>query len=142
MKINANKNDINILIEETDEININDFTNYIKKYNKKKIIVSQDNEKMQIDFQDIILFYSDKKYNYCKTKKGEYKIKNKLYEIENYSKDLIRISKSCIININHVISFDMGETGKIVVRLDNNTKEVVSRRKIKDVINFLDERGI
>ena len=49
MKINANKNEINILIEETDEININDFTNYIKKYNKKKIIVSQDNEKMQID---------------------------------------------------------------------------------------------
>ena len=142
MKINANKNEINILIEKTDEININDFTNYINKYNEKKIIVSQDNEKLQIDFQDIILFYSDKKYNYCKTKKGEYKIKNRLYEIENYREDLIRISKSCIININHVISFDMGETGKIVVKLDDNTKEVVSRRKIKDVINFLDERGI
>lgn len=142
MKINANKNEINILIEETDEININDFTNYINKYKKKKIIVSQDNEKLQIDFQDIILFYSDKKYNYCKTKKGEYKIKNRLYEIENYSKDLIRISKSCIININHVISFDMGETGRIVVKLDDNSKEIVSRRKIKDVINFLDERGI
>lgn len=142
MKINANKNEINILIEEKDEINIDDFTNYINKYNDKKIIVSQDNEKLQIDFQDIILFYSDKKYNYCKTKNGEYKIKNRLYEIENYSEDLIRISKSCIININHVISFDMGETGKIVVKLDNNTKEIVSRRKIKDVINFLDERGI
>lgn len=142
MKINANKDEINILIEEKDEINIDDFTNYINKYNDKKIIVSQDNEKLQIDFQDIILFYSDKKYNYCKTKKGEYKIKNRLYEIENYSEDLIRISKSCIININHVISFDMGETGKIVVKLDNNTKEIVSRRKIKDVINFLDERGI
>ena len=30
---------------------------------------------------------------------GKYKIKNRLYEIENCSEDLIRISKSCIINI-------------------------------------------
>ena len=73
---------------------------------------------------------------------GEYKIKNRLYEIENCSEDLIRISKSCIININHVTSFDMGEKGRIAVKLDDDTKEIVSRRKIKEVINFLDERGI
>ena len=73
---------------------------------------------------------------------GKYKIKNRLYEIENCSEDLIRISKSCIININHVTSFDMGEKGRIAVKLDDGTKEIVSRRKIKEVINFLDERGI
>lgn len=142
MKINANKNEINILIEESEEINIEDFITYIQKYNERKIIVSQDNQKLQIDFEDIIVFYSDKKYNYCRTKNGEYKIKNRLYEIENCSEDLIRISKSCIININHVTSFDMGEKGRIAVKLDDGTKEIVSRRKIKEVMNFLDERGI
>ena len=91
MKINANKNEINILIEESEEINIEDFITYIQKYNERKIIVSQDNQKLQIDFEDIIVFYSDKKYNYCRTKNGEYKIKNRLYEIENCSEDLIRI---------------------------------------------------
>ena len=35
-----------------------------------------------------------------------------------------------------------GEKGRIAVKLDDNTKEIVSRRKIKEVINFLDERGI
>ena len=141
MKINTFENEVNILIENTDNIDINDFINYINTYNNK-IIVSQDNEKLQINFNDIILFYSDKKNNYCRTKKGDYKIKNKLYEIENYSKYLIRISKSCIVNINHVLSFDMGETGKIIIKLDDNTNEIVSRRKIKDVMRFLDERGI
>ena len=92
MKINANKNEINILIEESEEINIEDFITYIQKYNERKIIVSQDNQKLQIDFEDIIVFYSVKKYNYCRTKNGEYKIKNRLYEIENCSEDLIRIS--------------------------------------------------
>lgn len=43
MKINANKNEINILIEESEEINIEDFITYIQKYNERKIIVSQDN---------------------------------------------------------------------------------------------------
>lgn len=142
MKVNVNGNIINVLIEEKDDLNINEFKEYINRYNERKVIVSQDNELLQINLQDIILFYSDKKYNYCKTKTGEYKIKNKLYELENYSNDFIRISKSCIVNINHVISFDMGESGKIVVKLDNNTKEIVSRRKIKDVMNYLDERGI
>ena len=37
MKINANKNEINILIEESEEINIEDFITYIQKYNERKI---------------------------------------------------------------------------------------------------------
>lgn len=144
MKINTNtnKNKINVLIEETDNIDIKDLEKYIIDYNKRKIIVSQENELLPINFQDIILFYSDKKYNYCKTKEGKYRIKNKLYEIENYSKDFLRISKSCIINIKHVKSFDMGQTGRVIVNLDNDTNAVVSRRKIRDVMNYLDERGI
>lgn len=142
MKVNSNKNIINILIEDSDNLDINEFKEYINRYNERKVVVSQDNELLQINLQDIILFYSDKKYNYCRTKTGEYKIKNKLYELENYSNDFIRISKSCIVNINHVISFDIGESGKIVVKLDDNTNEIVSRRKIKNVMNYLDERGI
>ena len=31
MKVNANKNEINILIEESEEINIEDFITYIQK---------------------------------------------------------------------------------------------------------------
>lgn len=124
---------------------IENFIKYINNYNidsTRKIIVTKNYELVEINYEDIILFYSDKKNNYCRTKDGKYKIKSKLYELERMDVDFIRISKGCIINVNHVESFDISETGKIIVRLDDKTEEIVSRRKIRDVINYLDERGI
>ena len=132
---------INVNIEFSSNININDFKEYIEKYNKQELLGRVNNELVQINYKDVIIFYSDKKNNYCKTKVGEYIVKDKLYNIENYSNDFIRISKSCIVNIRHINSFNIGETGKIIVELDDGTREVISRRKVKDVLNYLGERG-
>lgn len=139
-----NDDTLNILIEYSNENkNIDDFMKYINNYNDiSKIFVNKDNELVQIDSKDIILFYSDKKYNYCKTLKDDFRIKSKLYELEKMSLDFLRISKSCIINIKQVKCFDIGQTGRIVVRFYDDSEEIVSRRKIKDVMNYLEERRI
>ena len=125
---------------------IKEFIEYINCYEldyKNKVIVVNDKyEYLEIYYKDIIMFYSNKKNNYCKTNTGKYKIKSKLYEIEEMDKDFIRISKSCIVNINHVEKFDLNETGKIIIRLDDLTEEIVSRRKTKDIMNYLDDRRI
>ena len=52
------------------------------------------------------------------------------------------ISKNCIINIDHIKNFDMSKTGKIKINLDNNTFRFVSKRRITDVLYFLEERMI
>ena len=117
-------------------------TVYVENYDDQKVLVRQNNEYLQIDFQDIIAFYSDKKDIYCRTKSGEYKIKNSLSRLENQANDFVRISKSCIINIKHLDSFDMGETGSIVVKLDDGTEEIVSRRKVKEILRYIKERSI
>jgi DNA-binding LytR/AlgR family response regulator len=88
------------------------------------------------------MFYSDKKYNYCKIKDKSYKVKSKLYELEEINTDFIRISKNCIINITHVEKFDIAETGKIVVILDDLTEAIVSRRKTPNIMKYLDDRRI
>ena len=88
------------------------------------------------------MFYSDKKYNYCKLKDRTYRVKSKLYELEEINADFIRISKNCIVNIKHVEMFDISKTGKIVVRLDDFTEQVVSRRKTKDIMKYLEDRRI
>ena len=94
-------------------------------------------------YKNIILFYSNGKNNYCKTVDNKtYKIRSKLYEIENIDDSFIRISKKCIVNANFVKCFDMGETGKIIVRLYDDTEEKVSRRRIKDVLNFLEDKSL
>lgn len=143
--IELRPNQFNITLEYSEKDNeVEKFVNYILKYQEEtnKIIVINNNELVPIDYNDILLFYSDKKYNYCRTKDGSYKVKSKLYEIEKKSMDFIRISKSCIINIYHVKAFDISETGKIIVKLDDDTEEFVSRRRIKEIMSYLDERSV
>lgn len=125
---------------------IKEFVEYINNYEsdyKSKVMVINDGYSyLEIYYKDIIMFYSDKKNNYCKTNTGQYKIKSKLYEIEQMDKNFIRISKSCIVNINHVEKFDLSETGKIMIKLDDLTEETVSRRKTRDIMKYLDDRRI
>lgn len=126
--------------------NLNKFISYLKDYelmyNNKVVVMNSDYTLLEIKYQDIIAIYSDKKSNYCRTKNGSYKIKSKLYEIEKMDKNLIRISKSCIVNINHINKFDISEIGKIIIRLDDDSEEIVSRRKTKSIMKYLEERMI
>lgn len=143
-KINTNliDNEINITLEcsETNQ-DIQKITDYINNY-KDKIIVKDNNVLVKIPYEEIILFYSKGKENYCKTHENEYKIKSRLYELERLNKDYIRVSKKYVVNFEHVKCFDMTETGKIIIKLDNDDRVVVSRRRIRDVMDYLDERSI
>lgn len=143
-KNSLDKNEINITLEYSNKSNAEEFMNYINKFEEQsnKVIVYKDNELIQLKCSDIILFFSDKKYNYCKTLNSTFRIKSKLYELEKMNENFLRISKSCIVNIEQVKCFDIGQTGKVVVRFYNGTEEIVSRRRIKDVMNYLDERSI
>ncbi len=126
--------------------NLNELISYLKDYelmyNNKVVVMNNDYTLLEIKYQDIIAIYSDKKSNYCRTKNGSYKIKSKLYEIEKMDKNLIRISKSCIVNVKHINKFDISEIGKIIIKLDDNSEEIVSRRKTKSIMKYLEERMI
>ena len=110
--------------------------------NIETIIGSKENNVSIINVQDVISFYSKEQGNYCKTLKGEFKIKNKLYELDETldKSNFIRISNSCIVNIKFVESFDLSMIGNIVVKFVDGTSEYVSKRKIANVMKFLKER--
>ena len=138
--------EVEILVKShTSTEDVDNLIEYIKKFEDKqhqKFLINNNNLIEEIDFQEVICFYSDKKYNYCKTKNAIYKIKSKLYEIENMNENFIRLSKGCIANYNHIKCFDITETGRIIVIFDDDSKEYVSRRKIKSIMKFLDERSV
>lgn len=138
-----NKDEVNINIEFSESYNeIENLIEYIKKFDKRKMAVYDGYNIVQINVEDIMYFYSDGNYNFCKTNNKEYRVKNKLYEIDKMSNDFVRISKGCIINIKQVKSFDIGENRNIIVKFNDNSEQYVSRRKIKEVMNYLDERMI
>ena len=151
MNINISKS-INKLLKK-DEVNINievsenceeieNIIKHINEFDKRKIVVYDGYNIVQINIEEIMYFYSDGNYNFCKTKNKEYRVKNKLYEIDKMSNNFLRISKGCIININQVKSFDVGENRNIIVRFYDDSEQFVARRKIKEVMNYLDERMI
>ena len=109
----------------------------------RQIISYKNNEIYFIDVQDIICFFSKDKYNYIRTVEDIYKVKYKLYEVEEKldKRNYIRISKSCIINMRQVECFDTSILGTIEVKLKDNTKEVVSKRNVSNVMKILNERG-
>ena len=129
--------------ELTDEIQ--SIVKYVSNVNENKdqIIGNKNNEIYFINLNDITCFYSKDKYNYIRTEKDTYKVKYKLYEIEDVYRDrgFIRISNSCIINMNKVECFDTSILGTILVRLKDNTKEVVSKRNVTKIMKILKERG-
>ena len=138
-----NNDELNINIEYPENYTeIDNIVEYIKMYENRKMNVYDGYNIVQINIEDIMYFYSEGNYNFCKLKNKEYRVKNKLYEIDKMSNDFIRISKGCIINIKQVKSFDIGENRNIIVRFNDNSEQYVSRRKIKEVMNFLDERMI
>lgn len=109
---------------------------------KEEIVATKNNEIFLINTKEILYFYSDEKYNYAKVQNETYRIKEKLYELEeNLSKNkFIRISNSCIINIDKTASFDASLVGSLVAKMQDGTKQEVSKRRIKDVMKFLKER--
>ncbi len=140
-KLKKDEVNINIEVAENNE-QIENIIKYIKEFNQKEILVYDDYNMVQININNILYFFSEGNYNFCKTKNKEYRVKSKLYEIDKISNDFLRISKGCIINIKQVKSFDIGTNRRIIVRFNDNSEQFVSRRKIKEVMNYLDERMI
>ncbi len=135
--------EVNINIEMSSSNNdMENIIEYIKDFDNRKMAVYDGYNIIQINIEDILYFYSDGNYNYCKTINKVYRVKSKLYEIDKKSNDFLRISKSCIVNINQVKSFDIGENRNIIVRFSDESEQFVARRKIKEVMNYLDERMI
>ena len=140
---NLNEDEVNINIEFPENYNkIENLIEHIKEFDKRKMVVYDGYNIVQIKVEDIMYFYSGGNYNFCKTNNKEYRVKYKLYEIDKVSNDFVRISKGCIINIKQVKSFDIGENRNIIVKFNDDSEQYVARRKIKEVMNYLDERMI
>lgn len=109
---------------------------------KEEVVATKNNEIFLLNAKDILYFYSDEKYNYAKVKEETYRIKEKLYELEeNLPKNrFIRISNSCIVNIEKTVSFDASLVGSLVAKMQDGSKQEVSKRRIKNVMKFLNER--
>jgi len=100
------------------------------KYNQKIYILNYD---------DILLFYSEDGKIIADTLEGSYEISKKLYEIEEelLATSFIRISKSAIVNIKRIQNIEVFFNGSLVVKFANGHEEIISRRFVGKVKEFI-----
>ena len=100
---------------------------------------SKDNKIEIIEPEDLIRIYARAGKVFAVTHKGEYALRLRLYEIEEWlpTHQFVRISNSEIINLKNVNDFDLSFTGTICVKLANGTITYVSRRYVSKLKKIL-----
>jgi len=82
-----------------------------------------------INYQDIILFAAQNSIIYALTKDKKYRVKEKLYQLEEELavEGFVRINKSEIVNILHIKEIVPWFNGRLLLKLTNKKEVEVSR---------------
>lgn len=109
---------------------------------KQSFVFYKDEVEYYIPLSEILFFETDESGISAHTTNEIYKVKYKLYELEEYlPKSFIRVSKSTILNSNQIYSMDRNITSYSTVTFQNTHKLVyVSRRYYKTLKNYLEEK--
>lgn len=149
-----------IKIEITDEIiedeivirckKLTDAVNDIQKAIIEKtskppeIVFYKDKDEYYFPLNKILFFESENDAIYAHTATETYKSDFKLYELQKILPyQFIRVSKSTIVNVNHILSISKNLTSSSLIKFSKSHKQIyVSRLYYKDLKQKLAERSI
>lgn len=116
---------------------------YIESLNDVKMVFYQKEQECYLGLNEVIFFETYDNSISAHTVSDIYYVKYKLYELEKIlPKSFIRISKSTIVNINHVYSVNKNITSSSVIEFSKTHKKVfVSRFYFKNLKEKLKERN-
>jgi len=116
--------------------------NIMETSKKTNIVFYKENIEYYLPLDSILFFETSGNGIDAHTINDIYRIKNKLYELEEIlSNNFIRISKSTILNTNHIYSINKNLTSSSIVQFNKTHKQVyVSRGYYKAMRQRLDER--
>ena len=109
---------------------------------KSSLVFYKGNIEYYLPLNSILFFETSDVGIDAHTAEDTYKIKNKLYELEEIlPKNFTRVSKSTILNIIHIYSIDRNLTSSSLVKFNKTHKQVyVSRNYYKQLRQRLEER--
>jgi len=112
---------------------------YSKFADKFGVMWPKNGEIFLINPNDILSIFTENQKILARCIHGSYKLKNRLYELEENPPNefFIRISNSEIVNFSKVSSLDMSITGSITLKFINGEKTFVSRRYVGKIKKFL-----
>ena len=110
----------------------------------QRLVSYKGNVEYYLMLDEILFFETDEKGISAHTRSDVYQIKYKLYELEDILPGFfMRVSKSAILNTNHIYSIYRNLTASSVVAFTDTHKQVyVSRYYYKPLISKLEEKRL
>ncbi len=108
---------------------------YSLKNEQDKLTGYAEERIVKLELKDIFYFESVDNKVFAYTGKGVYEIHKKLYELEEeYSNtDILRISKSAIVNISKIAYVKPIFNGRFEAKLKNDEKIIISRQYVTEL---------
>ena len=117
--------------------NENELTESIKRLlnaDEFTLLGQKDDEYKRLKLEDIYCFTVEENKIYAHLECEKYRIKERLYKIEEKLPDYyVKINQSAIVNIKKIDSFYSGFSATLKVKLKNGYTDYVSRRNLKNV---------
>ncbi|MDO5522346.1 MAG: LytTR family DNA-binding domain-containing protein [bacterium] len=109
---------------------------------KKEMVFYKGETEFYIPLEEILFFETDPTGICAHTINQMYQVKYKLYELEELlPRNFMRVSKSTILNVNHIYSITRNLTASSVVEFQNTHKQVyISRYYYKAVKEKIKEK--
>ena len=111
---------------------VNNLVDYISHLNDLdgQIMANAGDSLYQVNLHDILYMESVDRRTFGYTADKTYELSYKLYELEAHYHTLgfIRISKSCIVNLQKIHALKPDYGGKILVTMENKEKLYISRQ--------------
>ncbi|OCA81255.1 LytTR family DNA-binding domain-containing protein [Pseudobacillus wudalianchiensis] len=131
---NYEETKVTIQCKEVDD-SIKDILDFLKG-REIEFIVGRDGDMQHIlKPANIHYFYSRKDEVFAVTADGEFKVKEKLYELEQLlsSRQFVRLSKSVIANLYELSRFEASFNGTLCVHFKSGKKEYVTRHYVSSI---------
>lgn len=104
----------------------------IVENNAKELVGYIEREAYKIGISEIFCFVAEDNNVYAITENNKFRIKKRLYQLEEVVDDnFIKINQSFIVNVREIKKFDSSFSGVLKVVLKNGYSDYVSRRNIK-----------
>ena len=102
---------------------------------ENKLVFYKKNQEYYFPSEKVLFFEADEDSVYAHTADDAYRVKFRLYELEGIlSRDFVRVSKSCIINIKQILSISRTLPSSNLVEFKGCHKQVyVSRSYFKNL---------
>ncbi|SIS38708.1 LytTR family DNA-binding domain-containing protein [Salimicrobium flavidum] len=148
MKINVEIDEtlerLEVLIraKEWDE-DVNQLMNRLQEKRRSYFSGTNDETRHVFKPEEILYLYTEDKTVMARTEEGRYRMKERLYELEEeLSKEqFVRLSKSAIANLDALHKFEASFNGTLCVYFRNGEKEYVSRRYVSDIKRKIEGKG-